>query len=40
MSLFWKAAGVAVLAFLAAAVFAAYLQPGMLVEFANLVLCM
>jgi hypothetical protein len=37
---FWKVAAVAAAAFLAAAVFAAYLQPGMLVEFANLVLCM
>jgi hypothetical protein len=27
-------------AFLTAAAFAAYLQPGMLIEFANLVLCM
>jgi hypothetical protein len=37
---FWKAAGVAVLVFVAAAAFSAYLQPAMLVEFANLVLCM
>jgi hypothetical protein len=35
-----KAAAVAVLAFATAAAFSAYLQPGMLVEFANLVLCM
>ena len=40
MSFFWKAAGVGALAFLAAAAFSAYLQPGMLVEFANLVLCL
>jgi hypothetical protein len=40
MSLFWKATGVAVLAFVTAAAFAAYLQPAMLIEFANLVLCM
>jgi hypothetical protein len=39
MSLFWKATGVAVLAFVAAAAFAAYLQPAMLIQFANLVLC-
>lgn len=39
MSLAWKAAGVALLAFVAAAAFTAYLQPGMLIEFANLVLC-
>ena len=36
----WKAAGVALLAFVAAAAFSAYMQPAMLVEFANLVLCM
>jgi hypothetical protein len=35
-----KLAGVSFLAFALAAAFAAYLQPGMLVEFANLVLCM
>jgi hypothetical protein len=35
-----KLAGVALLAFAAAAVFSAYLRPGMLIEFANLVLCM
>lgn len=39
-SLFWKAAAVALLSFIAAAAFSAYLQPGMLIEFANLVLCM
>ena len=40
MSLFWKASAIAALAFVAAAAFTAYLQPGMLIEFANLVLCM
>ena len=35
-----KAIGVALLAFTVAAAFSAYLQPGMLIEFANLVLCM
>lgn len=35
-----KAMAVALFAFTVAAAFAAYLQPGMLVEFANLVLCM
>ena len=34
-----KASVVAVLAFVAAAAFSAYLKPGMLIEFANLVLC-
>jgi hypothetical protein len=34
-----KAAGVALLAFAAAAAFSAYLRPGMLIEFANLLLC-
>ena len=34
-----KLAGVALLSFVTAAAFAAYLKPGMLVEFANLVLC-
>jgi hypothetical protein len=34
-----KAAGVAAASFVAAAAFSAYLKPGMLVEFANLVLC-
>jgi hypothetical protein len=37
---FWKAAAVAAFAFVAAAVFTAYLQPSMLIEFANLLLCM
>jgi hypothetical protein len=37
--LWLKAALVALLAFLSAAAFSAYLQPGMLIEFANLVLC-
>jgi hypothetical protein len=35
-----RALGVALLAFAAGAAFSAYLQPGMLIEFANLVLCM
>jgi len=35
-----KALATALFAFAAAAAFSAYLQPGMLVEFANLVLCM
>ena len=40
MSRFWiRAAAVAAVAFAAAAAFAAYLKPGMLIEFANLVLC-
>jgi hypothetical protein len=39
-SLVLKAIGVGVFAFVTAAAFAAYLQPGMLIEFANLVLCM
>jgi len=39
MSLFWKAAALAGLVFAAAAAFSAYLQPGMLIEFANLLLC-
>jgi hypothetical protein len=30
---------VAVVSFIAAAAFSAYLKPGMLIEFANLVLC-
>jgi hypothetical protein len=34
-----KSGIVAVIAFAAAAAFSAYLKPGMLVEFANLVLC-
>jgi hypothetical protein len=37
--LWLKATLVAVLAFVTAAAFSAYLKPGMLVEFANLVLC-
>jgi hypothetical protein len=39
LRLLWKAIGVAALSFATAAAFSAYLQPGMLVEFANLVLC-
>jgi hypothetical protein len=39
-ALLLKAIGVGLLAFVTAAVFSAYLQPGMLIEFANLVLCM
>ena len=35
----WKSIVVAVLAFASAAAFSAYLKPGMLIEFANLVLC-
>jgi hypothetical protein len=38
-SLAWKIAALAVFAFVAAAVFSAYLRPGMLIQFANLVLC-
>lgn len=38
-SLVWKAVGVGLLAFVTAAAFSAYLKPGMLIEFANLVLC-
>lgn len=38
--LWWKAIAVALASFVVAAAFSAYLQPGMLVEFANLVLCM
>ena len=34
-----KAVGVGLLAFVAAAAFSAYLRPGMLIEFANLMLC-
>ena len=37
--LWLKALAVAVFAFVTAAAFSAYLTPGMLVEFANLVLC-
>ena len=37
---FWvKALAVALFAFASAAAFSAYLKPGMLIEFANLVLC-
>jgi hypothetical protein len=35
----WKLVVVAVLSFITAAAFSAYLRPGMLIEFANLVLC-
>jgi len=35
-----KAFGVGLVAFVTAAAFTAYLKPGMLIEFANLVLCM
>ena len=38
-SLLWKALAVAAVSFAAAAAFSAYLQPGLLIEFANLVLC-
>ena len=34
-----KATGVALIAFVTAAAFSAYLKPGMLIEFANFVLC-
>jgi len=34
-----KAVAVAVFAFVTAAAFSAYLKPGMLIEFANLILC-
>ena len=34
-----KASAIAVFSFVTAAAFAAYLKPGMLVEFANLLLC-
>jgi hypothetical protein len=37
--LFLKSLATGLLAFATAAAFAAYLKPGMLVEFANLVLC-
>ncbi len=37
--LLFQALLVALLAFVAAAAFSAYLKPGMLIEFANLVLC-
>ena len=35
-----KAAALGLLAFITGATFSAYLKPGMLIEFANLVLCM
>ena len=35
----WKAVGMALFAFATGAAFAAYLKPGMLIEFANLILC-
>ena len=38
--LLWKALVVGLAAFATAAAFSAYLKPGMLIEFANLVLCM
>jgi hypothetical protein len=38
-ALWLKAALVAVFAFVTAAAFSAYLKPGMLIEFANLILC-
>ena len=38
-SVLWKALAVGVVAFVTAAAFSAYLKPGMLIEFANLVLC-
>jgi hypothetical protein len=38
-NLLLKSIAVAVISFAAAAAFSAYLKPGMLVEFANLVLC-
>ena len=34
-----KAIAVALFAFVTAAAFSAYLKPGMLIEFANLILC-
>jgi hypothetical protein len=37
--LWLKAALVALFAFVTAAAFSAYLKPGMLIEFANLLLC-
>jgi len=37
--LWLRATLVALLAFVTAAAFSAYLKPGMLIEFANLVLC-
>ena len=38
--LLWKALWVALLFFAVGAAFSAYLKPAMLIEFANLVLCM
>lgn len=38
-SLLLKSLGAAALAFVTAAAFSAYLKPGMLIEFANLLLC-
>ena len=38
--LFLKALAVGIAAFATAAAFSAYLKPGMLIEFANMVLCM
>jgi hypothetical protein len=38
-SLWWKAALVALGAFVVATVFSAYLRPDMLIQFANIVLC-
>jgi hypothetical protein len=37
--LLWKALAVAAVSFVTAAAFSAYLKPGMLIEFANLLLC-
>jgi hypothetical protein len=37
--LLWKAVAIGLLSFVTAAAFSAYLQPGMLIQFANLVLC-
>jgi len=39
VSLVIKSVAVAIVAFVTAAAFTAYLKPGMLIEFANLVLC-
>ena len=39
MKLWAKALAAGLLAFATAAAFSAYLKPGMLIEFANLVLC-
>ena len=39
MKLWVKAVMVGLFAFVTAAAFSAYLKPGMLIEFANLVLC-